>query len=225
MIDVLWPALQLLRGGMYMLWMCSCWRLGIAVKMPCCSRWGSAVLSTKGIVSLISISRPPPLFLWRSCRTAAHPGVLSGLVLLVSFSYFSADSVRIPLHQSYWRGTTWLVRVRSLWRGTTWLVRAGSQWRGATWLVRAGSQWRGATWLVRAGSQWRGTTWLVRAASQWRGATWLVRAGSQWRGTTWLVRARSLWRGAIWLVRARSQWRGAIWLVRARSLKRRYMVG
>ena len=42
------------------------------------------MLSTKGIVSLISISRPPPLFLWRSSRTADHPGVLGGLVLLVS---------------------------------------------------------------------------------------------------------------------------------------------
>ena len=59
--------------------------------MPCCFRWesadcvGAAVLSTKGIVSLISISRPPPLFLWRSSRTAAHPGVFSSLVLLTSF--------------------------------------------------------------------------------------------------------------------------------------------
>ena len=75
------------------------------------------MLSTKGIVSLTSISRPPPLFLWRSSRTAAHPGVLSDLVLLVSLvswiaamlilliwrkvsSYISADSVRVPLHQS-----------------------------------------------------------------------------------------------------------------------------
>ena len=33
---------------------------------------------------LINISRPLPLFLWRSSRTAAHPGILSGLVLLVS---------------------------------------------------------------------------------------------------------------------------------------------
>ena len=30
------------------------------------------MLSTKGIVSLISISRSPPLFLWRSSRTAVH---------------------------------------------------------------------------------------------------------------------------------------------------------
>ena len=42
------------------------------------------MLSTKGILSLINISRPPPLFLWRSSCTAAHPGVLSGLDLLVS---------------------------------------------------------------------------------------------------------------------------------------------
>ena len=41
------------------------------------------MLSTKGIVSLIGISRPPPLFLWRSSRKAAQPGVLSGLFLLV----------------------------------------------------------------------------------------------------------------------------------------------
>ena len=42
------------------------------------------MLSTKGIVSLIRISKPTPLFLWRSCCTAAHPGVFSGLFLLVS---------------------------------------------------------------------------------------------------------------------------------------------
>ena len=42
------------------------------------------MLSAKGIVSLISISRPTPLFLWRSNLTAAHPGVFSSLVLLVS---------------------------------------------------------------------------------------------------------------------------------------------
>ena len=42
------------------------------------------MLSTKGIVSLISISRPPPLLFWRSSRTADHPGVLSGFDLLVS---------------------------------------------------------------------------------------------------------------------------------------------
>ena len=38
----------------------------------------------EGVVSLISLSRPPPLFLWRSSHTAAHPGVISGLFLLVS---------------------------------------------------------------------------------------------------------------------------------------------
>ena len=41
------------------------------------------MFSTKGIVSLISISRSPPLFFWRSSRTAVHHGVLSGLDLLV----------------------------------------------------------------------------------------------------------------------------------------------
>ena len=42
------------------------------------------MLSTKGIVSLNSIIRPPPLFMWRSSRTAARPDVFSGLVLMVS---------------------------------------------------------------------------------------------------------------------------------------------
>ena len=42
------------------------------------------MLSTKGVMSLISISRLPPLFLWWSSCTAAHPSVFSGLVLLVS---------------------------------------------------------------------------------------------------------------------------------------------
>ena len=44
------------------------------------------MLSTKGIVSLIliSISRPPPLFLWRSSCAAVDAGVFSGLALLVS---------------------------------------------------------------------------------------------------------------------------------------------
>ena len=79
-----------------MLWMCSCWRLGIVIKMSCYSRCGSAdcgraaMLPTKGIVSLISIIRPPPLFLWRSSRTAAHPGVFSDFVLLVSFTSWIA---------------------------------------------------------------------------------------------------------------------------------------
>ena len=48
------------------------------------------MLSTKGIVSLISISSPPPLFLWRSSRTAAHLDILSGLVLLVILAFFIA---------------------------------------------------------------------------------------------------------------------------------------
>ena len=75
------------------------------------------MLSSKGIVSLINISRPPPLFLWRSSHTADHPGVFNGLVLLINFGFFqsgnvdivaveesqqfsdfSADSVRVPLH-------------------------------------------------------------------------------------------------------------------------------
>ena len=42
------------------------------------------MLSTKGIVFLININRPQPLFLWPSSGTAANPGVLCGLVLLVS---------------------------------------------------------------------------------------------------------------------------------------------
>ena len=50
-------------------------------------------MSTKGIVPLISISRLPPFFLWQSSRTAAHPGVISGLVLLVSLvSWIAAMS-------------------------------------------------------------------------------------------------------------------------------------
>ena len=57
----------------------------------------AAMLSTKGIVSLISISRPPPLFLWRSSRTAAHPGVLGGLDLLVSLVSWIADMLTLLL--------------------------------------------------------------------------------------------------------------------------------
>ena len=57
------------------------------------------MLSTKGIVSLISISRLPPLFMWRSSRTAANPGVISGLVMLVSF--FSWIAALLTLLQ--WR--------------------------------------------------------------------------------------------------------------------------
>ena len=75
------------------------------------------MLSTNGTVSLININKPTSLFFWRSSRTAAHPGVFSGLVFLVGFldsgnvdivvveesqqfSEFAADSVRVPLHQS-----------------------------------------------------------------------------------------------------------------------------
>ena len=57
------------------------------------------MLKTKGIVSLISISRPPPLFLWRSSRTAAYPGVLSGIVLLVSL----VDWIAAMLTLLLWR--------------------------------------------------------------------------------------------------------------------------
>ena len=42
------------------------------------------MLSTKGIVSLNSINRSPPLLLWRSSRTTAHPGVFGSIVLLVN---------------------------------------------------------------------------------------------------------------------------------------------
>ena len=55
------------------------------------------MLSTKGIVSLISISRSPPLFLWRSNRTTAHSGVLSGLVLLVSLVSWIAAMLTLLL--------------------------------------------------------------------------------------------------------------------------------
>ena len=55
------------------------------------------MLSTKGIVSLISISRPPPLPSWRSSRTAAHHGVFSSLVLLVSLvSWIAAMLTLLP---------------------------------------------------------------------------------------------------------------------------------
>ena len=76
------------------------------------------MLSTKGMGSLISIKRPSYLFLWRSSRTAAHPGVFilfshvghlgfldSGNVDNVAveesqqFSDSAADSVRVPCHQ------------------------------------------------------------------------------------------------------------------------------
>ena len=55
------------------------------------------MLSMKGIVSLISISRPPSLFLRRSSSTAAHPGVFSGLVLLVSLVSWIAAMLTLLL--------------------------------------------------------------------------------------------------------------------------------
>ena len=55
------------------------------------------MLSTKGIVSLISITRPPPLFLWWSSRTAAHLGVIIGLVLLVSLVSWIAAMLTLLL--------------------------------------------------------------------------------------------------------------------------------
>ena len=48
-------------------------------------------------MSLISIGRLPPLFLWRSSRTAAHPGVISGLVLLVSMVSWIAAMLTLLL--------------------------------------------------------------------------------------------------------------------------------
>ena len=53
--------------------------------------------STNGIVSLISISRPTPLLLWRSNCTAAHPGVFSGLDLLVSLVSWIAEMLTLLL--------------------------------------------------------------------------------------------------------------------------------
>ena len=55
------------------------------------------MLLTKAVVPLISISRPPPLFLWPSSRTAANPGVLSGLVLLVSLVSWIAAMLTLLL--------------------------------------------------------------------------------------------------------------------------------
>ena len=48
-------------------------------------------------MSFISISRPPPLFLSRSSRTAANPGVLCGLVLLVSLVSWIAAMLTLLL--------------------------------------------------------------------------------------------------------------------------------
>ena len=55
------------------------------------------MLSMKVIVSLISTSRPPPLFLWRSSCTAVHPGVLCSLVLLVSLVSWMAAMLTLLL--------------------------------------------------------------------------------------------------------------------------------
>ena len=50
-----------------------------------------------GIVSLISIIRPSLLFLWRSRRSAVHPGVFCGLVLYVSLvSWITAMLTSLP---------------------------------------------------------------------------------------------------------------------------------
>ena len=46
---------------------------------------------------MISISRRPPLFFWRSSRTAAHPVVLSGLDLLVSLVSWIAAMLTLLL--------------------------------------------------------------------------------------------------------------------------------
>ena len=48
-------------------------------------------------MSLISIRRPPPLFMWRPIRTAAHPGIFSGLVLLVSLVSCMAEMLKFLL--------------------------------------------------------------------------------------------------------------------------------
>ena len=55
------------------------------------------MLSTKVIVSSISISRSPPLFLSRSCGTSTHPGVLCGLDLLVSLVSWIAAMLTLLL--------------------------------------------------------------------------------------------------------------------------------
>ena len=57
------------------------------------------MLSTNGIVSLTGISRLPYLFLWRSSRTAAHPGVLSCLVLLISLVSWIAAMLTLLLRR------------------------------------------------------------------------------------------------------------------------------
>ena len=55
------------------------------------------MLLTKGVVPLICISMPPPLFLWRSCCTSAHPGVFNGLVFLVSLASWIAAMLTLLL--------------------------------------------------------------------------------------------------------------------------------
>ena len=88
---------------------CCGWRFGIVIEMPCCYRLGltdcrrAAVLSAKGIVSLMSISRPPPFFLWRSSRSAAHPGIFSGLVMLISLVHWIAAMLTLLMWRKVYR--------------------------------------------------------------------------------------------------------------------------
>ena len=51
------------------------------------------MLSTK--VSLTSISMPPPLFLWRSTRSATHPEVFKGLSLVGHLGFLDRGNVDI----------------------------------------------------------------------------------------------------------------------------------
>ena len=46
---------------------------------------------------MISISRPPILFLRRSSRSAAHPGVISGIVLLIGLASWIAVMLTLLL--------------------------------------------------------------------------------------------------------------------------------
>ena len=59
------------------------------------------MLSTNWIVSLISICSPPPLFLWRSSRTAVHLGGLCGLVQLVSLVSWMAVILSLLLWRKF----------------------------------------------------------------------------------------------------------------------------
>ena len=62
----------------------------------------ATVLLTKRIVSLITISRlSPPLFLWRSSGTAAHPGVFGSLVMLVSLVSWIAAMLTLLLWRKF----------------------------------------------------------------------------------------------------------------------------